>query len=111
MLKIPATFTNFSPRSDRSVNLKFTSMLEVPNEYFTELAGHRGLSGWLLFSEQQISEAPKEELPDKEKSQAKRIRNALYVLHEQRGGKKEDFENFYYTSTEKIIERIKSSLD
>ena len=110
MLQIPVSFNSFSPRADRSVSLKFTSLLEVPNEFYTELAEHRGLTGWLLFSEQHIKEAPKEQIDDTEKRPSKRLRNTLFILWTQQG-EKGNFEQYYAEKMEKFIERVKSSLD
>jgi len=110
MIKIPVTFDNFSPKVDRSVSLRFTSQLEVPDEFFSELAGHRSMQGWLLFSESPTIEAPNEIVPDREKSPAKRLRNSLYVLWEQRGSEG-NYEYFYSSYMEKFIDKVKSNLD
>lgn len=44
------------------------------------------------------------------KSQSSRIRSTLFILWKQRG-EQEPFETFYFTQTEKIIDRIKSLLE
>jgi len=110
MIKLPVTFDNFSPRADRTVSLRFSSNLEVPDAFFADLASHRSFSGWLVFADSATIEAPTEDVPDREKSPAKRLRNSLYVLWEQRGSNG-SFEQYYTDQMNKITERVKINLD
>ena len=45
------------------------------------------------------------------KSPSQRLRAAIFGLHEQRGGKKEDFEAYYSKVMEKFIDDVKGRMD
>ena len=110
MLKLHVVFDNFSPRKDRSVGLRFITVMEVPSELYAALADDVSLTGWLLFDDKAMPTAPKEDVPDREKSPAKRLRNCLYVLWEQRGSNG-SFEQYYSDQMNKISDRVKSNFD
>ena len=71
--------------------------------------------GYMFFSEREIKiedlDVPSldAEFPNA-KSPSERLRSCLYVLHEKKGGKKEDFEAFRIKQMERLIERIKEEI-
>lgn len=62
--------------------------------------------------EEQDLDLPREqkEFPN-QKSLSERLRNALWVLHEKRGGKKEDFEAFRAKYMEQVISMVKGKIE
>ncbi len=111
MIKIPAYLSGFSSRSDGSAGIRFTTQ-EISPDDFVNLKRDLNLFGWLVFKENGVQE---EDIPDEDVSEGKRpsqrLRAVLYVLHQQSGGKKEDFEGYYREQVNKIIEHIKGKLD
>jgi len=107
---LPATLESISTLKDGSFKMVFTSQ-EMPPEHGATLLSMRQKFGWLLFSPNEISvsdipdiEAPQEGL----KSQSVRLRGALYRWFEKEGGS--DFDEFYRSKLEKIIQWVKDKL-
>jgi hypothetical protein len=55
-----------------------------------------------------LDEATKED--DKSKSQSKRLRNVLFLVHKESGGDQSSFEEYYKNETERIINHYKAKL-
>jgi len=108
MLKVPTTFDGYSSRADGSLGLRFTTQ-EMSDT--SDIHRHVRQSGWLLFSENDIQsgDVPKEQATDN-KTPSKRLRDVLFVLFAQEGGKG-DFELFYRERMEKLIEFVKGKLE
>lgn len=110
-LQIPAVIHKVSTLVDGSVRITADTR-EMGAEQMANLFGLRNQEGWLLFAPSQFSKVP--ELPDvtpdtTRKSPSQRLRACLFILWQQ-GGKKENFEMFYLTEIEKIIESVKEKL-
>jgi hypothetical protein len=86
---------------------------ELQDEEKLVLIKFNGKFGHFLFKENvfQESDIPTEDIEDKTKTPAKRLRAVLYRLFEQTGGKKTEFEPFYREKMEKLIDQIKARLD
>lgn len=71
-----------------------------------------GKFGFVLFKSNEFSTAdiPKEEAEDASKTPSKRLRAVLFILWKQMG-EKGDFEQYYRTQIEKIIDHLKAKLD
>jgi len=111
-MKLPVIFENFSPRADKSVSLRFGSMLEVPDTFYTELASERGLQGWINFSPEKNVPVPTERLPETGKmTNSQRLRWKIKKLHIQRGGSEESWETFYTKAMKEFEKQIDSKLD
>ena len=111
MIKIPSYLTGFSSKNDGSAGIRFATQ-ELSDQDFLEIKRHLNAFGWLLFQENPISldDLPKEQAEDKNKTPSKRLRATLFILWKQEG-EKGDFETYYRTKMEKLIEHIKSKLD
>lgn len=111
-ITIPATLEGVTRRKDKSVSLRFSSLFEVSNEDFTELDKLFQTSGYLLFSEQKLTETdvPKEEIDGDLKSPSQRLRSVLYVYHMEHNGDPAKFRAFYESYMEKEIQRIKDNI-
>ena len=110
-IRLPAYFTRFGSKSDGSASLGFNTQELSPQDFAT-LKQDLNLFGWLVFKENEVQD---EEIPDEEaeedKKPSRRLRAALYVFHEQKGGKKEEFESFYREQMNKFINHVKSKLE
>lgn len=111
MIKLQAYLTNFNRKPDRSCKVSFETQELTPDDLL-ELDKHYQNFGWLVFQENQINlkDIPTEQAEDKEKTPSKRLRSVIFILWKQRG-EQGDFESFYRSYTDKIIEQIKSKLD
>ena len=104
-------------RADSSVVIKFATQ-ELDSTKAAQLFEMRGKFCKALFSDTNIT-APEEliinETPlqdgRKVKSDSQRLRAVLFRIHEQRGGNKDDFDNYYKAEMNRIIEHFKSKLE
>ena len=111
-VQLPAQLTKVETRSDRTVKLVFDTR-ELGEDSAT-LFNLSNSEGWLVIASTEITEA---DIPDEKadsmtttKTQAQRLRATLFVLWQQRG-KQGDFESYYRTQMERIIETIKDKLE
>ncbi len=107
----PAILNSISYTKDGGVRLGI-----LTNELSTEdkmvLAEFYGKFGFVLFKSNEFSteDIPTEEAEDASKTPSKRLRAVLFVLWKQLG-QKGDFEQYYRTQIEKIIDHLKAKLD
>ncbi len=110
LIKIPATLDGVSPRKDGSMSLRFVTQ-EMTTDQKTTLLNLYQSFGWLLYSDSDINEVPRES-PNREagaKTPSQRLRSVLFVLWQERYSD-QSFDPWYVTQVEKIIERIKQEL-
>lgn len=117
MIQLPAILEEFkSLKEPRCYRLKIDTQ-EVSDEQVMELSKFKGTMGWMLFKEMPIKEQEMADLPEfvpefkGDKSPAKRLKNVLYVYWDTKTAKKKDFDTFYKAQMEKIIDKVKDSLD
>lgn len=108
--RVPAILSRISFTKDGGISLGFQTQ-EITTEEKIIVSSFYGSFGWLLFAENPISlsDLPKEQAEDKQKTPSKRLRATLFVLAQQKGIK--DFEPYYREVMEKIISRVKVELD
>jgi hypothetical protein len=112
MLRVPSILTGLSKTHDNGLRLSFlTNEMSLPEQM--EAMTMHDKFGYLLFSPNPISvsDMPKEQAEDRNKSPSKRLRAVLYVLWQQTQPKDSDFEVFYRDRMEKLIDMIKAKLD
>lgn len=109
------TLDRINRKKDKSVSLTFITTTEQTSEQFMELDRQLDQNGILYFKPKGLlttAEADELDAVDIElegKSQSQRLRNVLFVYHQQNQNT-EDFKAFYKHETEKIIEHYKSKL-
>lgn len=109
-MKFPAIFTGFGSKSDGSAGLRFSTQ-EISSSDFAELKQHLNSFGWLVFAPQeQVIEIPKESITDDRKKPSQRLRAVLYLLWQKKGSEG-DFEAYYRSRIEAIIDNIKERLE
>ena len=111
--QVPAILNKVETLQDGSIKIVYETP-ELDDNDAASLFSFRNKQGWLLFKEQPFAEKdiPEDviqEFPD-QKSPSQRLRNTLYVLHQKRGGKSEDFEEFRTKQMERFIESIKNKI-
>lgn len=110
-LQIPVIVLDMRPRQDRSWRLTFETR-ELPGDDVKLLAESLQGEGWLLFKPNGgfvDEELPKGIAEPGTKSQSQRLRNVIFILWKQKG-EKGDFETYYRTTLEKLIDYVKSML-
>lgn len=109
----PAQVTKVQTMADGSVQIVLNTQ-ELRGEQMAALFDLKQQQGWFLFAPNELQEKdiPKENADPEtgKKSQCQRIRAVLYRLWEQKG-KEGDFETFYNTRTERVIEHVKEQLE
>jgi hypothetical protein len=110
MIKLPAILVGFSSHADGGAGIRFTTN-ELMGEDYVNLAGHKGKFGWLIFNENEVQD---EDIPKMEaeetKTPSQRLRAVLFVLWKQEGSKG-NFEDYYRSRMEKLIDVLKNKLD
>lgn len=111
-IEIPAQPVDLKPKADRSWKLTFETR-ELNGSEVALLADNFQGEGWLLFKPNDHinpSEIPKAIADSGSKSQSQRLRDVIFILWKQQGGKG-DFEMYYRTQMEKLIEYVKQKLE
>lgn len=107
---VPAIMTRISSTADRGLSVAFHTK-ELPTEEKIGVMEFHNLSGWLLFQPNEIQETeiPAQQAEVNIKTPSQRLRNTLFVYWRQQGIK-EDFDTFYKSAMEKIINEWKAEL-
>jgi len=111
LIQVPAQLMGMNPRADRSWNLKFETR-ELSGDEAALLANNFQGEGWLVFKPNGAivqEEIPADQADSGTKSPSRRLRDVIFILWKQRGGK-EDFETYYRVSLERLIETVKEEL-
>lgn len=112
--QIPVSLDSANRRKDKSIRVTFSSMFEVSPEDFMEIDKELGNTGWIVFSPKAVNEVeiPEEDLTNPDlKSPSKRLRSVLYAYHMQEDGDPAKFREFYETTMEKYISKVKERLE
>lgn len=112
-VQLPVQFIKPVFKSDRSVRLEFETR-ELNGKEATILMDQRQKEGWIVFSpnnDLSIGDIPDEKADSMTgtKTQAQRLRAVIYRIYEQ-GGKKGNFEDYYRSMMERVIEQFKEKL-
>lgn len=107
----PAILTSVSYSKDGGVRLGFTTN-ELTDEDKLIIAKFYQKFGFILFksNEFKADDVPREDAEDRTKTPSKRMRAVFFRLWKQTG-EKGDFETYYRTQMEKIIDHLKEKLD
>ena len=109
------TFDKANRRKDRSISLTFITSLEQSTDEFMELDSILNESGVLFFksngnlTKEEIKELDSVEIEVEGKSKSQRLRNVLYILHQQ-SKSNQSFNDFYADKMERIIQHFKDKL-
>lgn len=112
---IPAIFTAYRPKVDKSCSLSF-STLEMSSDAIGKFHGLQGRMGSLVFKAE--SELTKNEMllvsnMETEiggKTKSERLRNVLYKNFQLETKDHKDFNSYYATEMERIIQHYKDKL-
>ena len=107
---VAASLQNFKPMADRSWRITFDTR-ELSGEEVKILADNFQGEGWLLFSpnELSVSDIPEEQAESGVKTPHQRLRSRMYILWKQQGSKG-DFDSYYRTSMERLIDIVSEKL-
>lgn len=108
-MRLPAYFTGFGSKADGSASLRFSTQ-ELSSEHFAEFKVALNSFGWLNFAPTEaLVEVPRESLSDDRKKPSQRLRAVIFLFWKQKGNEG-DFEQFYRSTIEHIIDRYKEKL-
>lgn len=110
VIAVPASIQSFQPKADRSWKLVFETRELTGDEVNVLVENYQG-EGWLLFSPNELGlgSIPEERAESGVKTPHRRLRDKMYVLWKQKGGKG-DFESYYRTSMQKLENIITEQL-
>lgn len=111
----PAAITKVQTLADRTLKLTVLTSTEMSASEKSQLFSMVHSEGWALFSQHEdITEADvPDEKPDSmtgTKTQAQRLRSVVWHIWRQKG-EPGDFEGFYRSYLERVIEREKTNLE
>lgn len=108
---------NISTRNDGSIKLVLATQ-EILPEKAGELFQMRNKFIKILLSDSNITEQEEKLLDEltlvdgkKVKTKSQRLRAVIYRIHEHQGGSKDNFDEYYNETMEKIILHFKEKLD
>ena len=113
-IQIPALIDSLRTLKDGSVKITIETQ-ELRAEDAAILFSYRNTMGWMLFKETEFSREDIISVPDvvpefaSDKTPSKRLRAVLFVTWEQ-SGKVGDFDTFYKSKMERIIQQFKEHL-
>lgn len=109
--KVPATMK--APRflEDHSANLTFNTN-ELSTDEKNQILNYMTQEGWLLFAPNEIQDSEVPPMPAKTegKSPSQRLHSVLFLYWKQVKNGEGDFETFYRSTMEKIIDNFKGKL-
>jgi hypothetical protein len=113
-IQLSAHLVRANFNKDGSVSINFKSGQEISDDKVMYLvnAARKDELGWMCWSpnEIQLSDLPKEQAEENQKTFAQRLRSTLFVYWQQQGSKG-NFETLYSEKMEKFINRVKADLD
>ena len=111
LIAVPAVVEDFKPKKDRSWVLKFETRELTSDEVKVLVDNYQG-EGWLVFSPNHIntSQIPVEQADAGVKSPSKRLKDVIFIYWKQNGSKG-DFDAYYKTTIQKMIESIQEKLE
>lgn len=113
MIQIPVIFSKLQTLADKSVKLEFGTR-EFRGSEVATLLDYRDQEGWLMFAPNPIQEYTPDEEADsglgEGKSPSQRLRAVLYIRWQQTKPT-DTFEEYYRVQLERIIEKIKATLE
>lgn len=116
IFQIPAEISKFETKLNGAVRLKIDTQENIPAEHVKRLIDLVNTIGWFTFSNKMVDpedifDLPKIKLNKSEgKTPSQRLHAVLYVLHKQKGGEEKDFDTFYKSTMEKLINHYKDQL-
>jgi hypothetical protein len=113
IIELPVTLDSATRKKDRSVSLRFTTLFEVNHEDFGIIDNYHQTAGHLLFKANKFEsdEVPTDDVSTDLKTPSQRLRAVLYVYHMQTNGDPAKFREFYDSTMEKYIIKVKEQLD
>lgn len=112
LIQIPAQMVSINSKADRSWKLVFETQ-ELDGDDVRVLGNNIHGTGWLVYkpnAEVMLKDIPEGYADPGVKSPSQRLRSNLFILWKQKGSKG-DFESYYRTSVEKLINIIQQQLD
>lgn len=114
ILTVAATIAKIESLEDKSWKLKVITQ-ELSDEQGAQMVKLNGKFGFMLFSETPIVH---EDIPDfdpsqfdTDKSPSKRLRSVIFLYWQGHTDQKTNFDTFYASYVEKLIDSVKSKLD
>lgn len=115
-LALQVCLESYRPRKDKSFTLTFSTQ-ELSTETVVDIATLHNQNGVLYFAQKDTLSLEEVKMIDEididigVKSPSQRLRNVLWVLHEQLGGNKDNFKDFYMQQIERFITQTKQKLE
>ena len=110
------TFERAARKKDRSITLTFITSLEQTSEEFMQIDSLLSAHGVLYFksggnlTEEELRALESTKIENEGKSKSQRLRSVLFVYWQQQK-QTEEFNDFYASEMERIIEHYKNKLE
>ena len=117
MILIPAILQSFQSLKDGTIMIKFETN-ELSPDQVARIAQHSRSFGYLAFKEDEfkseqlaVIDELKADYDDKTKTPSKRLRDVLFVAFKQNNEGFDDFEGYYKSKMNGVINHFKSKLE
>ena len=118
ILQLPATLDKYESLTNGSVKFVFSTQENLKPEYLLFIMNGLNKVGNLNFAVRKIEAEDLSKLPEpdkakyaKSKTPSQRLRSVIWLLHQQKGGKEDNFQEYYDQVMEYFINQIKEKLD
>lgn len=110
--QVPAMLTGLSTRARKEYGLRFVTNYEMSTEDAVTMLSFHNQRGWLLFRENEFNddEVPAGDSPDSRKTPGQRLRGVLYRVFQETGKPVGEFNSWYVSQMESIIQHFKDKL-
>lgn len=115
LLQVPSEISKVETMRNGALKLRIDTQENLSPEVRTKIMSMSDKLGWLTFSVRVITPEDIIDLPEikndsSSKTPSQRLRSVIYVLYNQEG-KPGDFEQYYTTKMNKIIDWIKEKIN
>jgi hypothetical protein len=117
LIQIPCILDSFKSLIHGSLKITFETQENLNPELLSKILAKQHQFGWLLFNPDNKIDENEIKLPEIKrtgkmvKSPSLRLRNVLFLIHQKKGGNKEDFEQYYNMIMEELINKYKNLLN
>lgn len=117
ILQIPSTLIKYESKANKAIKLVFESQEAMSPALISNIIDKLDRVGYLNFAVRKIEATDLVDLPeidatiyDEAKSPSQRLRSVIFLYHQQKGGDKKNFREYYLKSMERIIDSYKDKL-
>jgi hypothetical protein len=118
IFQIPAILNKYESKANGAVKFTFTTYDDIRADLLATIISFIDNAGFLNFAVRKIEAEDLVDLPeidpakyDEAKSPSQRLRAVIFLYHQQKGGTKQNFREYYLKAMERLINSYKDKLE